>query len=185
MNGPLVKTLECTVSMDRFINEFIDIPRFEKACSECPGYSKTWACPPYSFSRLDVWQNYTAVRLVGKKVSVPQELRAEPIPTDQIRSVWDSILSPVKQELTAELLELESQTPGSLALFAGGCDFCTSCTRQEGLPCRAPEKMRCSLESLGADVTKCITRLLNDSLLWAENGYLPEYYILLGGLLIK
>ena len=59
------------------------------------------------------------------------------------------------------------------------------CTRQKGLPCVRPESMRYSIESLGGNVGLTITRYLHQELLWMEEGKLPDYFILVAGLLKK
>ena len=43
--------------------------------------------------------------------------------------------------------------------------------------------MRYSIEALGGNVTKAVQLYYDDTILWTENGHLPEYFILLGGLL--
>ena len=93
------------------------------------------------------------------------------------------LVDPVKTALMNELYDMERAEPGSLALSAGGCDLCEECARGKGHPCFKPELMRCSVESLGGNVIKCITELLGEEVLWADNGKLPEHFILLGGLL--
>ena len=44
--------------------------------------------------------------------------------------------------------------------------------------------MRHSIESLGGDVGKTLSLYLGQELLWGREGHFPEYYILLGGLLL-
>lgn len=45
------------------------------------------------------------------------------------------------------------------------------------------EQMRYSLETLGGDMGKALELYFDRKMIWAENGHLPAYYILLGGLL--
>jgi predicted metal-binding protein len=47
--------------------------------------------------------------------------------------------------------------PGEkLALSAGACSICETCTYPDGEPCRLPEKAMASLESYGIDVAQLI-----------------------------
>ena len=57
------------------------------------------------------------------------------------------------------------------------------CTRVNEEPCRHPEKMRYSIEALGGDVSKTAADLLDLELKWGKNGELPEYFVLVGGMI--
>ena len=48
-----------------------------------------------------------------------------------------------------------------------------------------PQELRYSIESIGGDVSKLTERYFGKSLLWIENGVLPEYFLLAGGFLKK
>ena len=54
-----------------------------------------------------------------------------------------------------------------------------------GKPCVHPDEMRYSIESLGGDVVKTAAELLGTEIKWAASGELPEYFLLVGGLLEK
>ena len=60
-----------------------------------------------------------------------------------------------------------------------------NCTRPEGKPCRYPEKMRYSIESIGGNVGKTVSKLLGIELEWIQDGKVPSYFVLCGGLLKK
>ena len=45
--------------------------------------------------------------------------------------------------------------------------------------------MRYSIESIGGDVTAPLKDLFGLEIKWAEGNLMPEYHILLGGLLMK
>ena len=72
---------------------------------------------------------------------------------------------------------------GLLGLYMGKCNLCMRCTREFGMPCKMPVKMRYAFEGLGADVDKTIEDLFGYKILYAHNGKLPEYLIFVGGLL--
>ncbi len=177
----LKKELPCA----DFIKDYVDIPRFLGCCAACPGFGRTWACPPYDFDPMDIWRSYSTILLYAKKVLIPPEERERQRTEDELRADYEAILSPVKAGLLEELFAMEREREGSLALSAGGCSECESCTRPEGLPCRLPERKRYSVESLGGDVLKASEELLGERILWAENGSMPPYFIIMGALLIK
>ena len=89
----------------------------------------------------------------------------------------------VRKDLDKNLLELEKQYPQSKAFFAGSCQICQmgKCMRIAGKPCISSERVRPSLESLGFDVSKISTELLNIEMKWSKNGILPEYFTLVSG----
>lgn len=78
---------------------------------------------------------------------------------------------------------MEKEYPGSRALFAGTCELCENCDKEQGIPCGHPEIMRYSIEALGGNVAKAVQIYFDDTIHWAKDGRLPDYYILLGGLL--
>ena len=89
--------------------------------------------------------------------------------------------------MSRELMEREKEFPESVSLSAGSCDLCKEegCTRKDGKPCRYPDKLRYSIESLGGDVGRTVSKLMGYELEWVEEGKVPSYYVLVGGLLIK
>jgi predicted metal-binding protein len=180
---PETVTLSGYLDMETFISDFVDVERFLGCCSECPSFGKTWACPPYGFDPMDIWSSHIGILLYAKKLIVPEDLRSRIYGKEELSRVMMELVDPVKTALMNELYDMERAEPGSLALSAGGCDLCEECARGKGLPCFKPELMRCSVESLGGNVIKCITELLGEEVLWADNGKLPEHFILLGGLL--
>lgn len=182
-----IKTVTMAVKADMkdYIKGFIDVPRFDSMCRECRGHGRTWACPPYAFDPMEVWNAYSTILLYAKKTILPAEETEILHAPDELSKAYMRLLYPVKTALMNELLCLERNTPNSLALFAGGCDICTECARGRGEPCIHPEKMRYSVESLGGDVIKSVTELFDERVLWAENGRLPEHFILMGALLEK
>lgn len=102
---------------------------------------------------------------------------------EEINKISRELLAPVKKQMTEHLLALERNYPGSRALFAGTCDFCAICAKELNQQCYHPEIKRYSIESLGGNVARAVRIYFDDTILWAKDGQLPEYYILLGGLL--
>ena len=80
------------------------------------------------------------------------------------------------------LRKLESHHARTTALIAGQCATCATCTRCEGKPCRAPERLRYSLESVGFDVSTLTEILAGITLHWPKTG-VPDYLVTVGALL--
>ena len=74
---------------------------------------------------------------------------------------------------------LRALYPGAAVLTTGGCMLCAACTRPAGRPCRHPEAVGYSLESLGCDVGAAARGELGWELLWPRRDKLPRYLTLL------
>lgn len=166
-----------------FVKNCVDVPRFLACCRDCPNFDRRWSCPPYDFSAEALWKQYTDILLCEKIVYVDPVLREVPYSQEEINEISRELLAPTKNQMTENLLVLESKYPGSRALFAGTCDVCAICAKELNEPCFHPEKMRYSIEALGGNVSRAVQVYFDDTILWAKDGLLPEYYILLGGLL--
>jgi hypothetical protein len=80
------------------------------------------------------------------------------------------------------LLEVAKQFPGFRCLVAGYCAQRTDCARESGNPCRFPETMRFSFESVGFDVSSLSMGVLGLLVQWPRQG-LPKYYLTVGAVL--
>ena len=170
-------------SVSDFLKTCVDIPRFLECCKNCPSYGKRWSCPPYDFSVNAFWGHYSSILLYEEKIPISAELRSEVYEQDELNEIIHKLLAPVKRQMTNDLLALERRYPESLALFPGTCDFCECCGKECGDPCAHPDIMRHSIESLGGNVMQAVRMYFDDTILWAKDGHLPEYFILLGGIL--
>lgn len=179
--------MEAEVPVEEYVRECVDVDKFLGFCRECKNYEKRWSCPPFAFDPLDIWHTYDRLRILGVKIYLPKELRRQKFSPKQQADLMQSIVMEQKKKFDEEMLALEKATEGSLSLSGGSCLLCEpeDCTKVEGKPCRHPECMRHSIEALGGDVGKTVEKYLNQKLLWIKDGTLPEYFILVGGLLIK
>ena len=163
----------------------VDVPKFLECCKLCPNYGKVWSCPPYSFDPQDIWNSYGSVRLYCRKVLFTEEARAVAYLPEELGVISKKLMQKEQDAFLAKLNELEYLHRGSMALAAGSCSVCATCARQCGERCRYPEKIRYSLESLGADVGRIAKDYFGQTIVWGENGHLPEYFLLVGGLLVQ
>ena len=166
-----------------FVNTCVNVSGVHAYCRDCPDYNKRWSCPPYDFSVEAYWKRFSRILLYEEKVLITPNRQVEVYSQEEINAISRSILAPTKRRVTDYLLVLEGQNPGSRALFAGNCELCGSCTKEKSIPCIHPDKMRYSIEALGGNVSLAAQIYFDDTVLWAKEGHLPKYLLLIGGLL--
>lgn len=172
--GYTVEEYEARVAVSEYMAECVHVETFLAFCRECASYGTIWSCPPFDFSPEAIWQAHETFLIRGRKILTDGAVKPE----------IHKILAQEKRQLLDELLLLEKEYPGSAALSAGNCRECLSCAKIEGAPCRKPDRMRYSIEALGGDVSRTASRWLGQEIRWIKDGKLPEYLMLVGGLLI-
>ena len=173
----IIEKSEKLIKVSDYLDRYVNVEEFLQYCKKCNNYEKLWSCPSYDFNPEDYWKEYDELLVVARKIIFGEGV-------DQDRSY--EIMLEVKEDMSRELYELEKQYPGSISLSAGSCSLCKDgCTRTVGEPCRYPEMMRYSIESLGGDVGRTVSKLMGYELEWIEEGKLPSYFVLVGGLLKK
>ena len=136
------------------VSEIVFNEAFREACAsnQCGKYGTNWACPP--------------------GVGAPAELEARARRFSNglvIQTVWpledmfdfDGMMAGGVKHNALFRQVVERVTPllssgETLALSAGACAVCETCTYPAGEPCRLPEKAMASLESYGIDVARLI-----------------------------
>ena len=117
-------------------------------------------------------------RLIGSLWRTPEYIER------RRRKALRQSLNVEKARMSQALFRLEEKFPGSVSLSAGSCSLChDNCTRPDGLPCRYPDKLRYSIESLGGNVGLTLSQCMGIDLEWMEEGRLPHYFVLVSGLL--
>lgn len=175
-----------SISVNDYLKDYVDVETFLEKCRECPNYGNTWSCPPYDFDVIEYWKQYKTLGLTAVKILFHEEYAGKSFPTEKIQQITKESLWKVKADLSHELLEKEKEHPGSVSISAGSCDLCRGkCTKTEGGHCRFPEKMRYSIEALGGNVGLTISKLMGLELEWIEEGKLPNYFVLVCGLLLR
>ena len=161
--------------MATYITDYVNVEEFLECCRQCEDFDQKWSCPSYDFDPVDYWKKFDHLYVIGKKMILEEEDKEN----------WRDLMKQVKADLTKELYAMEEKRPGSISLSAGSCEICgeNGCTKTTGEPCRFPDKMRYSIESLGGNVGLTASRLLGIDLLWMEEGKVPDYFVLVGGLL--
>ncbi|MBQ9060617.1 MAG: DUF2284 domain-containing protein [Firmicutes bacterium] len=194
-----VRPYEAEVPIREYVDSCVDVEYFLSLCRQCENYGKVWTCPPYDFDPLEYWARYDTLQIVGRKILIPKDLRERNLTAEEQEDICAAILWEEKNKLQKELLKLEGEHPGSMLLSAGNCRVCAPehyegtgrqdrwgyCARAEGSPCRHPEKIRYSIESIGGNVVRTMEEYLGQPMQWIRDGHLPEYFFLVAGLLKK
>lgn len=196
--------LTAEISVEKYMEDFVDIEEFLEACKACGNYGRKWSCPPYDFNPEDYWRKFQTFKLIGIKIIFDEEYTSKTYGAEELNTLIEQVLSKEKDKLTKELYEMENKYPGSVSLSAGSCNMCGDslsgsgkCSRAlaenstDGSSggaekhCRYYSKMRYSIESLGGNVGKTCSELFNIQLEWVTEGKLPSYFLLVSGLLTK
>lgn len=179
------RTFTAEISVPEYLDRFVDIPTFHEACRTCSNYNHIWSCPPYDFDVLEYWNRFRTLRLLAEKITFSPELTSRSYTSEELQTLLAQVLPVEKQHLSDLMMAEEKKISGSISLSAGNCTVCQgNCTRSQGKPCRFPDQMRYSIESLGGNVGLTISKLMGIRLLWMEEGRLPDYFVLVSGLLI-
>lgn len=177
-----VSNKKITVTADEFVSRYRDVERFEVYCRQCPSYGKVWSCPPFDFDPKTLSEGFKTVTVMGTIIEFDEETRAVCTTAEQSAAVGRQAMTEVWQTLLPRLYEMEHRSPGSRC-FTFRCSLCPEgCTRPDGKPCRHPEKMRHSLESVGFDVVAITRDLLGIELEWSTDGSLPKHITLVTAL---
>ena len=180
-----VSSKQVTIDAGEFIRRYRDVDRIRAFCLQCPGYGKSWSCPPFDFDPTTVTDGFKTVTVMGTTIEFDEQTRAACTTADQSRVKSREAINQVMKTLLPQLYEQERQTPGSRC-FTFRCELCPEgCTRPQGKPCRHPDKMRHSLESVGFDLVAVMHDLLGIDLEWSTDGSLPKHITLVTALFTK
>lgn len=176
-----IKKLSADVDTDEYYNNYVDFEKFSKLCIEEQeelGYN--WSYPPFDFDVDELWHSYNKLKLIAFKIEFSEE-ELEHIFEEKELDFILKRFERYKVRLMNDIYMLEDEN--SLALFLGKCNLCMKCTREFGMPCKMPFKMRYPIEALGGDVDKTVEDIFGYKILYAHDGKLPEYLIFVGGVL--
>ena len=176
-----IKKLTADVDAEEYYEKYVDFEKFSKLCieeQEMLGYN--WSYPPFDFDVEELWKSYDKLKLIAFKIEFSDEELETEFSDAQLEMVLKRF-ERFKTRLMNDIYVLENEN--SLGLFLGKCSLCMKCTREFGMPCKMPVKMRYPLEELGADVDRTVEDIFGYKIVYAHDGKLPEYLIFVGGLL--
>lgn len=180
-----LNTHEATMAASEFTSRFRDVERIGQYCLECPGYGKSWGCPPFDFDPRSVTEGFNTVTVMGTMIEFDEETRRACTTAQESARVGHEAMAQVLQSLLPDLYEMERRHPGS-RVFTFRCVLCPEgCTRPQGKPCRHPDRLRHSLESVGYDVEAIARDLLGITLEWSTDGSLSKHITLITALFTK
>ena len=169
-----VTSKDVTIGAAELIARYRDVERIRQYCLQCPGYGKTWSCPPFDFDPRSVSDGFETVTVTGTTIEFDEPTRAACKTPEASAAAGREAMEQVWKTLLPSLYETERNTPGSRC-FTFRCSLCPEgCTRPAGKPCRHPELMRHSLESVGFDIVAMTRDLLGIDLEWSTDGSLPR-----------
>ena len=177
-----ISKLTADVDVAEFVEEYVDVEKFQGLCKDCEDYGKNWSCPPFDFEVMDVWNSFEKFKIIAFKMDFDEEELSTEFSDKELDFILKR-LERMKVKLMNEIYALEDEN--SYALFLGKCNLCMKCTREFGMPCKMPFKMRYSVESLGGNVDQCIEDIFGFEVQYAQNNRLPQYLIFVGGLLYE
>ena len=176
-----IKKLTADIDVREYYEKYVDFDKFSKLCieeQEMLGYN--WNYPPFDFDVDEIWNDYNKLKIVAFKIDFSQEELEHEFEEKELEYVLKR-LERMKVKFMNEIYAMEDEN--SLGLFFGKCNLCMRCTREFGMPCKMPFKMRYPIEALGGDVDRTIEDLFGFKIQYAHDGKLPEYLIFVGGLL--
>jgi predicted metal-binding protein len=176
-----IKKLTADVDVKEYCESYVNFDEVSKLCieeQEMLGYN--WNYPPFDFDVDELWKSYNKLKLIAFKIEFSDE-ELEATFSDMELEMILKRFERFKTRLMNDIYVLENED--SQGLFLGKCSLCMRCTREVGMMCKMPFKMRYPLEALGADVDRTVEDIFGFKILYAHDGKLPEYLIFVGGLL--
>lgn len=176
-----------TIPLEDYVRDYRDKERFMGYCKQCGQYGKRWSCPPYDFDVDAYIAGYQQVMILGTKITFDEAYRHSFATAKERNEASNEAMEAAIKLMDECHRQLEKEYPGSLSFTGAKCFLCAPepCARLKNEPCRHPEQMRHSLESVGFDISKTASQLLGMELKWATGIELPEYLVLVTALFVK
>lgn len=172
-----------TLSVDEYLDNYVDFEETLTACRACPSYNKNWACPDFNRDYLDFYTSYEKIDLIFVKLVFDNSILKKEFKPDELNVFLHDTLFNEKNKLTDELKIIEKDKNG-VYLSAGYCNICKECSKIIGDACRFPNLMRNSIESIGGLVVKISKDIFDTEIKWIDQeGHVPEYLSLLNAVL--
>ena len=166
-------TLHAVIAAKADLMRHVDPVRVQGYCRSCENHGRVWSCPPFAGSPLADFPTWTHAVIVCQQTWLA---------ADTTKAQLLERFLAARVSFGARMRQTEARHPRVTALVAGHCSECESCSRPEGKPCRAPERLRYSPESVGFDVTGLTEALAGIKVHWPKTG-VPDYLTTVGALL--
>lgn len=53
-----IEEYKARIPVVEYIDNFVDVDKFEDYCRECKNWERVWSCPPFKFDPIDYWAQY-------------------------------------------------------------------------------------------------------------------------------
>jgi len=173
------------------LEDIIFDPDVQKLCIsenfKCPNYNHSWACPPEAPYMKGEVSKYSKFFLVYIKFDLASYVKKQkqkyPYRSEQSirnRFYMKNILrDDLEKKIDSFLEKYNNDFEEKLIFWDGHCRLCEKrdyqkCTYDDGDPCRFPNQIRYSMESVGIDVTKMVNNLDLD-IEWPPVNYLYRF----------
>ncbi len=175
------------IDRETFVEKYVDEAMTLAGCEDCLHLGKIWSCPKHSFTLEEFWNRFSTVELYIVQLVFDSSLLEETYSDDEMQMLMSEVIPVETERLHAYAAAKEKETPHSMCFSSGGaCSRCKNgCTRTLDQPCRFPDELRYSVESIGINACKATEELFEVPLLWSFFGKLPEYLTFVNGLLIE
>ncbi|MHA2181436.1 MAG: DUF2284 domain-containing protein [Promethearchaeota archaeon] len=154
---------------------------------KCPSYGHSWACPPEAPYMEDIVAQFKEFYLIYYQLDLSEYIKNEKVknPEKSDSSIKNMVYSSgyLRNKLESEINDfIEKYTEPyeeRLILGDGYCRVCSNkidkgCTYDSGKSCRYPEKRKYSMEAVGIEVTKTVSRLDLD-IQWPPTDFLFRF----------
>ncbi len=178
-----VREEHCRISTDDYLRDFVDVPRFLEFCRACSWYGRNWACPGLDFDPVAVWSSRDWLHLTAFWMEFSDDQPRTGLAPAQLISEVKAMYHHEKRRAHRRLMAMRTASPGSYPVGAGECDLCPTCTRERDHPCRIPDQLVHSIESLGGNVEATMRVLFGHAPEWSDGTSLPDRFALVIGLL--
>lgn len=133
------------------VSDIIFSDQVRKYCEQnsCGQYGRNWACPPGVGPVSELKEKAGRFKhgfIVQTVHTLKNSFDLKGMMED--KKVHDRVMREVCNRAR------EKGLADFMCLSAGHCEICSTCTYQEGAPCRFPEKAMSSLEAYGIDVVR-------------------------------
>lgn len=144
----------------------IDKPKFQTLCKNgCKVFGTKWSCPPASPTYNSTKKAVVVVLWMNNII----ESKNEYTKVKAINSI-----------LKSRLYKLLLQYPNTQILGSGSCRLCQKCNYPA--LCKHPDKMICSMESVGIDVNS-LCKSFGHTLQWYKKGEKYKYGSVVGAVI--
>ena len=172
-----------TLTIDDYLDNFVDFNRTLNACKKCRAYNKNWACPDFDCNISSFYEPYEKIDLIYVRLIFDDSITNQRLDNNQLNKFLHETLFKEKNKLTEKLKMLEKNKNG-VYLSSGYCNLCRKCSKIRNEKCLFPDLRRNSVESIGGLVVKITREIFGTEVKWIDdNGKVPEYLSILNAVL--